>query len=184
MRGPALLAAVLAGLAGPVFADDAPADSVSPRISVFKAGVICAQEVVDTRPAPGTIAGLTNVLVGEPDFVSETRVVPAVIGVGFGVKSQAQTPLGYGDVTITVTHPPMGPNNVSVETYGTAINGSSGSVSMTFFQFDQEYELVTGHWTISASEGGKPLFSAGFDVVAPQLVPELAAVCGYQNLLS
>ncbi len=161
-----------------------PRDLVSPRLATFQAGIICAQDITDTRPAPGTIAGITNVLVGEPDFVSTGRSVPAVIGVGFGVKSTAQTPLGYDSVIITVTHPPMGPNGVSVETYDTSINGVGAPNSMTFFQFDQEYELAIGTWTITASEGGKPLFSATFDVMPPQLVPDLAAVCGYQNLLS
>lgn len=164
----------------------APGDHVSPLLSAFQAGIVCAQDTGETAPAPGTIAGFTNIITTEPDFVSPTRRVPAVLGIGFGVKSRARRPPGYDTVLVTVTHPPMGANGVTVETYITAIRGEDGTpgLSITLFQFDTDYELVTGPWTISASEAGKQLFHAKFTVLPPREVPELAQVCHYQGLLS
>ena len=150
-------------------------------IGSFSAGIFCAPEVVGTNPAPDTLAGVTNIIEEAPEFVSTGRRVPAVSGMGFGVKSRAKgAPLTF--VTIVVTHPPMGDGGATSQSYITNI-GSEGS-SLTMYQFDFDYELVEGPWSITAYEGDETLFRASFTVVAPQLVPELASVCGYENLLS
>jgi hypothetical protein len=157
-------------------------DYVSPQLSVIDVGIICAQEIVGLNDAPGTVAGSTNIIEGEPDFISPARFVPAVLGVGFGVKSQAQSLLGIDGVTMTVTHPPMGADGTTVQVYGTAISGQS--TSLTFYQFDYNYELVVGHWQMEASLDGDIIYRVGFDVVVPDAMPQLASACGFEDLLS
>jgi hypothetical protein len=159
-----------------------PDDYVSPRLSVIDVGIICAQEIVGLSDAPGTVAGSTNIIEGEPDFISPARFVPAVLGVGFGVKSQAQSVLGIDGVTMTVTHPPMGADGTTVQVYGTAISGQG--TSLTFYQFDYDYELVVGHWQMEASVDGDVIYRVGFDVVVPDAMPQLASACGFEDLLS
>ncbi len=155
-------------------------DVVGPLIGSFAAGIFCAPEVVGTNAAPDTVAGVTNIIVGEPNFVSTGRTVPAVPGMGFGVKSRAKSaPLTF--VTVVITHPPMGGGRVTSQSYTTNI-GSEGS-SLTMYQFDFDYELVEGPWSITAFDDDETLFRARFTVVSPQLVPELAGVCGYEDLL-
>jgi hypothetical protein len=61
-------------------------DFVSPMVGFFEAGVICAQDGYGVRHAPDTIAGTTHVVEDAPPFVSNGRVVPAVLGIGFGVR--------------------------------------------------------------------------------------------------
>jgi hypothetical protein len=159
-----------------------PDDYVSPQLSVIDVGIICAQEIVGLNDAPGTVAGSTNIIEGEPDFISSERFVPAVLGVGFGVKSQAQSVLGIDSVTMTVTHPPMGADGTTVQVYGTAISGRG--TSLTFYQFDYNYELVLGHWQMEASVDGEVIYRVGFDVVEPDAMPQLANACGFEDLLS
>jgi hypothetical protein len=118
----------------------------------------------------------------DPPFVSNSRIVPATIGVGFGVKARATDAGGLQDVIMVVTHPPMGKEKIQTQSFQTRISGDASSV--TFYQFDYAYELVTGRWQMTAMHGETVLYQASFDIVPPQRVPELAGACGYEDLLS
>lgn len=154
----------------------------SSAIASVQVGILCAPESVGSIPAPDTLAGKTHVIETEPAFAATSRRVPASIGVGFGVKSQAQDVDGLTGVTMVVTHPPMGADAVTVQSFETSISG--GNPSLTFYQFDYAYELVLGTWQFTAMAGEEVLYTAAFDVVDPRLVPELAGICGYLDLFS
>lgn len=160
----------------------APADMTSPLIGSLETGVICPPPTVGETAAPDTVAGVTHLVAEDPPFVSMSRRVPAVIGIGFGAKSLTADLLGLSEVTMTVTHPPMGKDGITQQSFLTRIDGTSPS--LTFYQFDYAYELVQGRWQMEAMKDGKVLYRASFDVVAPQQAPELAQVCGFEELLS
>lgn len=151
-------------------------------IASMEAGVICAPEVVDLRVAPDTVSGTTNVIDSDPPFVSNTNRVPAVLGIGFGVKAMAADPAGIGEVLMVVTHPPMGDQGATRQSFMSRVNGTE--TSLIFYQFDYGYELLPGTWTMTAFAGKVVIYEATFEVVPPRMVPELAEVCGFQNLLS
>ena len=153
-----------------------------PQIASLEAGIICPPEPVGSAPAPGTLAGVTHIIAQEPTFVSKGRLVPAVLGVGFGVKAQAETTGGIEPVNMVLTHPAMGRDQVTSQNFTTRISGSDPS--FTFYQFDYGYELVTGTWQFTAMSGDTVLYTVSFDVVDPRQVPGLADVCGYRDLLS
>jgi len=158
------------------------AEVLPDAISEIEAGVVCAPDPVDSVPAPDTVAGTTHVIDVEPRFVSVTRVVPAALGVGFGVKSRSTDPAGLAPVTMVLTHPPMGPEKTVEQRFVTRISGQAAS--LTFYQFDYGYELVPGTWTFTAMQGDAALYSVAFEVVEPHMLPDLATACGYLNLLS
>ncbi len=174
-----LLFLALAALPLPVAAQGA--DEVGGGIAAFEAGIICAPEVTGTLPAPDTVAGVTNIVDGPVEFVSRGRNVPAVLGMGFGARAQAKSKDLYA-VTVVVTHPPMGAQSQTRQSYQTVVRADQKSV--TLYQFDFDYELVPGPWVIEAYDGDVLLYRANFNVVVPSLVPELASICGYENLLS
>jgi len=157
-------------------------DQRSGAISFLETGVICAPDGMTTSPAPNTVAGVTNVIEEDPPFVSTFNRVPAVMGIGFGAKAQSEAFEGISNVVISVRHPAMGKDGVTVQSYQTRISGIDPSI--TFYQFDYEYELLLGSWTIEARKDGQLLYRSQFDVVAPHKVPELAGICGFQELLS
>lgn len=159
-----------------------PTDVKNDAIVQLEAGVICAPASTETRPAPDTLAGTTHVIDEDPPFVSNARRVPAVLGIGFGVKSVGSAANGLDDVTMVVTHPAMGAQKIETQTYGTFI--SSLSSSLTFYQFDYNYELLPGIWNMTAMQGETVLYSVNFEVLPPEQVPELASVCGFESLLS
>lgn len=154
----------------------------SSQIISVEAGVICPPEPVGTVPAPGTLAGVTHIIAQEPEFVATGQQVPAVLGVGFGVKAQAANADGIEPVNMVLTHPAMGRDGVTSQNFMTRISGRDPS--LTFYQFDYPYELVTGIWQFTAMAGETVLYSVSFDVVDPRQVPKLADVCGYRDLLS
>jgi len=159
-----------------------PADMVGARIASLDSGVICAPEVVGQSPAPGTVAGFTNIIEVDPPFVTGGQLVPAVLGIGFGVRAMTRDVAGLSDVMMTVTHPPMGDDGLTVQQFFTSISGTEQS--FTFYQFDQEYELLPGIWTMEAAIDGVVLYHATFEVVPPQALPQLATLCGFESLLS
>lgn len=161
-------------------ASPAHADYLGPKISSFFAGIACGQEVIGTSPAPDTVAGVTNIIDGEVNFISTTRVVPAVLGIGFGAKVMAKgEPIL--DVMMEVTHPPMGDAGTTRESYFTSID--STGLSLALFQFDYAYELVEGPWSLTAWKDGEKIYSVDFTVANPAAVPGLASVCGYEDLI-
>lgn len=159
------------------------ADFISPVIGSFEAGILCAQESGETREAPDTVAGTTHVIDEAPPFVSNGRAVPAVLGIGFGVKSGVAAEAGLADVRMTLTHPAFAGSGATEQSFTTYI-GPATDPGLTFYQFDYGYELALGDWTMTAQAAGVTLFETTFTVVPPAALPELAGVCGYLDLLS
>lgn len=157
-------------------------DVTSAKMASVEAGVICAPETTGELEAPGTVAGTTHLIAEEPPFIAVTRRVPAVLGVGFGIKSRTVDLAGLDGVTMTVTHPPMGDGAVTRQTFQTVIRGTDPS--LTFYQFDFGYELLPGIWQMQASVGEEVLYRATFEVLPAAMVPELATACGFEDLLS
>ncbi|MEN8840453.1 MAG: DUF3859 domain-containing protein [Octadecabacter sp.] len=165
-----------------VCASAAEDDFVSPMIELFEAGVVCAQDGGTVRLAPDTLAGTTYLVEDAPQFVSTGRLVPAVLGIGFGVQSGLASDLGQDGVLMTVTHPPMIGSGVTQQSFTTVV-GSRDVPNVTFYQFDYGYELALGDWTMTASYGGVTLYETTFTVVPPSALPELAGICGYLDLI-
>lgn len=158
-------------------------DFFSPLIDYFEAGVLCAQETTETRDAPNTVAGTTHVIDEAPPFVSTGRVVPAVLGIGFGVRAGLVSDNTLDGVLMHVTHPPFANGGATEQSFTTTL-GPADAPSVTFYQFDYGYELALGDWTMKASSGGVTLYEVTFTVVPPAALPEFAGACGYLDLLS
>lgn len=154
----------------------------SAEISSVEVGIFCPAPPVGSAPAPRTIAGATHIIAEEPRFAALGAQVPAVIGMGFGVKSQAADPDGLGAITMVLTHPPMGEGQITLQQFQTRISGQESSLTM--YQFDYPYELVEGIWMFTALQGERALFSASFEVVDAEDLPELARLCQFADLLS
>ena len=158
-------------------------DFVSPLVGFFEGGVLCAQDSGVVRDAPDTVAGTTHVVQEAPAFVSNGRLVPAVLGIGFGVRSGIASEFGQEGVLMKVTHPAFEGSGASQQSFTTYI-GPQSDPGVTFYRFDYGYELALGDWTMSASYNGVKLYETTFTVVAPSALPELADVCGYLDLIS
>lgn len=165
--------------AAPVGAENATdaAIRVDPdAIAELVFGVYCSSDPVRTEEAPETASGVVNIVPGIPEIRFAQTIVPAALGVGFGVLSRAPAGVLHDPVTITVTHPPFPESGIEVERWVTQIDGEG--LNLTGFSFDIPEELVLGTWTFSAHAGGTELFHVTFEVVPPDLAPDVLADCG------
>ena len=139
------------------------------------AGMVCVSGPSTTEAAPGTRLGYIDNVQGDIVMGLATDRIPAIPGLSFGVLSQVADTAGATGVTMIVTHPPMGPEGSTRDTWQRDFFG--GSPNASFFQFDFPEELVTGDWTMQAVLGDRVLYSARFTVVNPAALPGFVNPC-------
>ncbi|MFN3280538.1 MAG: hypothetical protein ACK40I_02550 [Tabrizicola sp.] len=166
-----LALALLLILAAPLRAGPAVPEA-SADVASLSAGVFCALQAMDQRPAPGTLSGWIHVPDGEIDFHWPGRqVVPAQIGLAFGVKSRLSPGLFLsGEMRV------FRPGATSPETWDSSFTDTGDQFG--FFRFDREDELIPGIWRFEAWAGEQQLYSVEFEVVPAAALPEIAQACG------
>lgn len=158
-------------LATPLCADPAPPEA-APDVARLEVGVFCALQAMGQRPAPGTLTGWIHVPEGEIDFHwPGQQVVPAQIGLAFGVKSRMAPGL-FLDGEMRVYRP----GSPTPETWDASFTDLSDQFG--FFRFDREDELITGPWRFEAWAGDQHLYTVPFEVVPADALPNIAQACG------
>ncbi|WP_160147776.1 DUF3859 domain-containing protein [Tabrizicola flagellatus] len=158
-------------LSAPLGAEPA-APQTGPEVASLQAGVFCALQAMDQRPAPGTLSGWIHVPDGEIDFHwPDVRVVPARIGIAFGVKSRLTPGLSLsGEMRV------YRPGATTPETWQSSFTDMGDQFG--FFRFDREDELLPGIWRFEAWAWEKRLYSVEFEVVPAAALPGIAQACG------
>ncbi len=146
----------------------------TPGTAEFEFGYFCALEPVASAEAKDTISGEILLVDTLPRFIRRGHMVPAQIGVGFGVHVRVR-PEHAGPVTIESVHPPMGPNGVTRQSWITTL--SDADKSYLGYSFEHRYELLPGTWTFRASASGRLIYEVSFSVVDPGLLPPVS--CGW-----
>lgn len=171
-------------LAAPCAAQDAPPTGATegtqlPRIgdmvTRFEWGVYCAQDPVRLDDAPDTAAGTINMVPDLPQFTFVQTIVPAELGIAFGVLAAIAPEAGIDAVEVTVTHPPYPDSGVTVERWVNIVENEA--MSLFGFSFEQPSELVLGTWTMMAEAAGEEVFHIRFEVVPPDLARPVIAAC-------
>lgn len=145
----------------------------SEQIARLDLGVFCAYQSMDRAPAPGTEAGWIHVPKDDVSFHWEDQqVVPAVIGMAFGIKATGakgwETEVGEARV--------YRPGRKTPEMWASDISEHGGTLA--FFRFDRPDELVPGTWVIEGWDRDQMLYRVEFRVVPPEAMPEIAGACG------
>jgi hypothetical protein len=164
--------AFLLALATPAWAEPAP-PAPGPQVARLEVGVFCALQAMDQRPAPGTASGWVHVPDGPIDFHwPDRQVVPAALGLAFGVKARMQPGVfvAYGEMRV------WRPGTDGPEVWDSTFNDMEGVLN--FFRFDYDHELVPGIWRFEAWEAGTLLYSVEFEVVPAEALPQIAQACG------
>jgi hypothetical protein len=165
---------VVAGV-GAATAQDLPNPYASDMIDSLVYGVYCAEAPIELEEAPDTAAGVVNIVPGLPEMRQVTTLVPAQIGIGFGVLLEAREGQVFDPLVVTITHPPYPDSGVEVERWMTSVDDQGPG--LVGFSFEIESELVTGPWTFEGTHDGEVLFRVNFEVVPPALLPDLAQGC-------
>jgi hypothetical protein len=167
------LGAMLWAAAAP--AQDLPNPYASDLVETLVHGVYCAEAPIDLEEAPDTAAGVVNIVPGLPVMRQVTTLVPAQIGIGFGILVEARDGVVLDPLVVTITHPPYPDSGIEVERWVTGIDDQGPG--LVGFSFELETELVPGPWVFEAEHAGETVFRVSFEVVPPALLPDLAQGC-------
>ncbi len=154
----------------------------TPSVTLDAYGVLCAVEVQGQRPAPDTASGTMNLIEQERQFDVVTTRVPARIGLSFGIRAKRAPGSGVGDVRIVVTHPPLGPQGITRQSWVTPMDDVRPSLNL--FSFENDHELVQGRWTFRVIDNGRPVMEQAFDVVGPWGAQEVTDICYSSEITS
>ncbi len=171
LRTVILTSALSLALSLPLQADPS-APTADPSVAMLEVGVFCALQAMDQRPAPGTLSGWIHVPDSVIDFHwPDRQVVPAAIGLAFGVKSR-MIPGVFASGEMRVYRP----GSTTPETWDSSFTDLSDQFG--FFRFDHQDELIAGLWRFEAWEGETRLYQVEFEVVPAAALPEIAQACG------
>ena len=152
------------------------------RVTDLQYGLVCGADAARTEPAPDTTMGTIQILEGWQKVLVQTQVVPMVTGLGFGVGLKPASPRNLTDVRITITHPPYIGNGDTRESWVTSFD--AGGSNLNFFEFEHDFEMVKGQWTLEAHQGDAMLYSVAFEVVDPSRLPHLVNLCNGEVVTS
>ena len=173
MRLP-VLSLIVAALAGPVLVgDDVTVDPGS--FTRIEAGILCVDRTGRREPAPGTRLGYVSIVEGDIVLGLAARRIPALPGLSFGVLATLAEAGQTAGTMIIVTHPPMGTEGSTRDTWAGSF--VAGSPTASFFRFEYPEERVPGDWTLQAVAGDRVLYTARFQVVAPAAMPSFTDPC-------
>ncbi|MEM7724288.1 MAG: DUF3859 domain-containing protein [Pseudomonadota bacterium] len=155
--------------------EDAATPWVGDAMGAFSYGIYCSEPPVELREAPETASGVVNIMPGIPEFLFEQTLVPAQLGISFGVVFDMAPEAAIDAAVVTITHPPYPDTGIEVERWATSIDGEGEN--LVGFTFELTSELVTGPWVFRAESGADVLFEIAFEVVPPSLLPDAASAC-------
>lgn len=145
-------------------------------------GLNCSVEITGTMEAPGTDRGQVDVFDTPPELSPLGQLVPALMGLGFGVRARAADGVTITGATFTVFHPPFPGRGTETQSWQASYSDSSFSTHL--YRFDFPYEAVTGTWIMEASFEGELLYRIPFTVVPPEAYPGAGEMCDPAGLLS
>ena len=143
------------------------------QVRLIEAGIDCpSDDAIDREAAPDTAAGFVDIVENlELDAIG--RVVPMRLGYGMGISTQLKQGLP-AQVTMVTTHPPMGPEGITRQTYTATLQPDRPHLRV--YRFDFDYELLPGTWTLGVEVGGEMVVEVPFQVVDGP-VPGLEDLC-------
>jgi hypothetical protein len=141
----------------------------SPLVRDLSVGVLCAPRVSDQITAPNTRPGYVNRIAKAPKLSFAQQVVPAALGVSFGI-------------TFTPVHDLVGvrnltyrPGKATPDVYYSDILAKPNR--FRGYGFDTPDEMITGLWRLEGWQGDRLLYSVEFEVVPGASLPDIQAQC-------
>lgn len=141
------------------------------RIDIMEYGIYTSK-IDRTDTAPGTATGTTNI-VSNIRHVESTTTVPARLGSEFGLRYRL---VGTGTDSVKLKKvwriPSPGIRNPQTGKITTEsveyTNRKIGSTNYTGYEFEHDWEILPGIWTIELWDGDRKMISQGFLVKKEQ----------------
>lgn len=146
-----------------------PEQQHSAQIARMAAQVMCSPRITDRTKATESSDGFINQANDLPKLRFDQQIVPAAIGVSFGVVFQPVAGLAH------VRNLTYRPNQSKPDVYYADIPAKPDRFNG--FSFELPEELQTGLWRFESWQGDTLLYRADFQVVPADSLPELVAQC-------
>ena len=143
-------------------------------LTVTEVGIFCPYDRKGSLAAPDTVMGTVDLIDDVPVDVHATTV-PAHLALAFGARYRLMDGEPDQTATIIVTHPPMGPDHVTRQSWHMML--FAGDNGLSTYRFDRPDELVIGLWTLQIMIEGQTVLSQDFNIVAPRNAPMALDVC-------
>ena len=145
-------------------------------------GLNCAVEITGSVEAPGTERGQVDVFDTPPELSPLGQLVPAMLGMGFGVRARAADGISITGATFRVFHPPFPGSGTTEQNWRASYNDAA--LSTHLYRFDFPHEAQTGTWVMEATFEGELLYRIPFTVVPTEAYPGAKELCDPKGLLS
>lgn len=146
------------------------------QVRLVDAGIVCPRPSDGSLvEAPGTEAGFIRQIDAGLLFDLPDRTVPAMDQIGFGFRTELEPGVPETDVTVVVTHPPMGDRGIEREAWEDTL--VPGTTNMNLFTFEFDYEKVLGPWTFSIEMAGRTVVTVPFVVTATENQGRVERTC-------
>ena len=141
-------------------------------------GVFCTQDTGRQSPAPGSVAGHSNIVDGI-EMRAATPVVPVAQDLTFGFRAEIREDVP--DATMRIVHPPFRDSGATEQWFDKAL--LAGEDAHGLYSFDEDYEMVVGLWRFELWEGERVLATFEVRTVPASLAPHLVGLCAGEALL-
>jgi hypothetical protein len=152
----------------------AQASFVDESMVLVEYGVYCPYDIIGKTPAPDTISGETdhidNVILGDL-----STKIPAIQGFALGMFYYAKDNTRAYDFVLTLTHPPLGPNGRTEQSWSARVR--EGKAGQSTWQFDDPEDMALGEWMMELSLNGKVVIRQMFEVVPAAQAPAALSTC-------
>lgn len=146
------------------------------QVRLVDAGIVCPRPSDGALlEAPGTESGFIRQIEADLMFDLPDRTVPTLDQLGFGFRTALKPGAPETDVTIVVTHPPMGDRGIEREEWRDTL--VPGATNMNLFTFEFDYEKVLGPWSFSVEIDGKPVVTVPFVVTETENQGRVERTC-------
>jgi hypothetical protein len=146
------------------------------QVRLIEAGIICPRIVTgELVEAPGTESGNIRMIEQTLAFDLDARAVPTITNLSFGLRFALEPGEPAQDVTIVVTHPPMGERAVTRQSWPDTL--VPGEQNMNLFTFEHEHEKVAGPWTFAVEIDGERVLEVPFEVAGPDARGPVEQAC-------
>lgn len=156
-------------------------DFVRAPVQMEEAGIYCPMDNLGTAPAPQTESGYILLMEGDQRVAVHDRLVPAQLGISFGVRIRLAPGTPADGYRMVVKHPAYGPSDMTMQSWDPNIGTGWGVRS---FQFEYDRELQPGLWSMELYKEDTLMMRQSFQVVPPAQAPDAIDICFGNTFIS
>ncbi|WP_299624779.1 DUF3859 domain-containing protein [uncultured Tateyamaria sp.] len=155
---------------------EVPEFILRPPLTYLSHGIDCTLPDGEIVSGQDTVDGevIVNTSPGTPILI-ETLTAPTQVGLSLMIAFSVQPDTPPTTLTASVTHPPMGPQRTTRQTW--SLNVVGGDKKAFGYGLEDKFEEVPGLWTFRLADGDRVLLQQTFTMVTPDKAQHVMDTC-------